>query len=64
MKVAPSAGLSISTEHVVSAPDGNTINIQFIRPDNAHACRACTTFTAAVCVAMSCFEEITARGAG
>jgi acetyl esterase len=33
--VAPSAGLSIRTERVVSAPDGNTINIQFIRPDNA-----------------------------
>src|ERR1700690_125197 len=32
--VAPSAGLSIRTEHVVSAPEGNTINIQFIRPDN------------------------------
>jgi acetyl esterase len=32
--VAPSAGLSIRTEHVVSAPDGNTINIQLIRPDN------------------------------
>jgi acetyl esterase len=33
--VAPLAGLSIRTERVVSAPDGNTINIQFIRPDNA-----------------------------
>lgn len=33
--IAPSAGLRISTERVVSAPDGNTINIQFIRPDNA-----------------------------
>jgi acetyl esterase len=33
--VAPSAGLSIRTERVVSAPDGNTINIQFIRPDSA-----------------------------
>jgi acetyl esterase len=33
--VAPSAGLSIRTERVVSAPDDNTINIQFIRPDNA-----------------------------
>ena len=33
--IAPSAGLSIRTERVVSAPDGNTINIQFIRPDNA-----------------------------
>jgi len=33
--VAPLAGLSIRTERVVSAPHGNTINIQFIRPDNA-----------------------------
>src|SRR5271155_1034584 len=33
--IAPSAGLSIRTERVVSVPDGNTINIQFIRPDNA-----------------------------
>jgi acetyl esterase/lipase len=33
--VAPSAGLGIRTERAVSAPDGNTINIQFIRPDNA-----------------------------
>jgi acetyl esterase/lipase len=33
--IAPSAGLRISTERVVSAPDGNTINIQFIRPDHA-----------------------------
>ena len=32
--IAPSAGLSIRTESVVSSPDGNTINIQFIRPDN------------------------------
>ena len=33
--IAPSAGLGIRTERVVSSPDGNTINIQFIRPDNA-----------------------------
>jgi acetyl esterase/lipase len=32
--IAPSAGLRISTERVISDPDGNTINIQFIRPDN------------------------------
>ncbi len=32
--VAPSAGLSIRTEQVVSSPDQNRINIQFIRPDN------------------------------
>jgi acetyl esterase len=33
--IAPSAGLSIRTESIVSSPDGNKINIQFIRPDNA-----------------------------
>jgi len=31
--VAPSAGLVIRTETVTSAPDGNTIRIQYIRPD-------------------------------
>ena len=31
--VAPSAGLCVRTEQLVSAPDGNMINIQFIRPD-------------------------------
>ncbi|HVN89275.1 MAG TPA: alpha/beta hydrolase [Candidatus Binataceae bacterium] len=32
--IAPSTGLSIRTEVVTSSPDGNKINIQFIRPDN------------------------------
>jgi acetyl esterase len=32
--IAPSAGLKIHTETVVSQPDGNKINIQVIRPDN------------------------------
>jgi len=31
--VAPSAGLVIRTETFTSAPDGNTIRIQYIRPD-------------------------------
>jgi acetyl esterase/lipase len=34
-EVAPSKGLVTRTETFVSAPDGNRINIQFIRPDNA-----------------------------
>jgi acetyl esterase/lipase len=34
-EIAPSVGLSIRTETFVSHPDRNTINIQFIRPDNA-----------------------------
>ena len=31
---APATGLRVHTEHVVSSPDGNTINLQVIRPDN------------------------------
>ena len=34
--IAPSAGLRIHTERVSSQPDGNAINIQFIRPDNGN----------------------------
>jgi acetyl esterase len=33
-EAAPSAGLRVHTEHVTSQPDGNTINLQVIRPDN------------------------------
>jgi len=32
--VAPSAGLTIRTETFTSSPDGNTVKIQYIRPDN------------------------------
>jgi len=31
--IAPSTGLRVHTEKVASAPDGNTINLQVIRPD-------------------------------
>jgi CubicO group peptidase (beta-lactamase class C family)/acetyl esterase/lipase len=33
-EVAPSAGLRVRTETLTSAPDGNTIKIRYIRPDN------------------------------
>jgi acetyl esterase/lipase len=33
-EAAPPAGLRIHTEKVTSQPDGNTINLQVIRPDN------------------------------
>lgn len=33
-EVAPSTGLRIDTYQATSMPDGNTINIQFIRPDS------------------------------
>jgi acetyl esterase len=32
-EAAPSAGLQVRTEQVVSSPDGNSINLQVIRPD-------------------------------
>ena len=33
-KIASSAGLTVRTESFISSPDGNTIKIQYIRPDN------------------------------
>jgi len=33
-EVAPLAGLGIRTERFASSPDGNSVNLQFIRPDN------------------------------
>ncbi len=33
-EAAPSAGLRVHSEKVVSEPDGNTINLQVIRPDS------------------------------
>jgi acetyl esterase len=33
-QAAPSAGLRVHTEKVVAEPDGNSINLQIIRPDN------------------------------
>ena len=33
-EAAPSKGLRVHTEKIESAPDGNTINLQVIRPDN------------------------------
>jgi acetyl esterase len=55
-KVAPSAGLSISTKEVVSAPDGNTINIQFIRPDHAQRVPCVYYIHGGGMVAMSCYD--------
>ncbi|MDP6980197.1 MAG: alpha/beta hydrolase [Myxococcota bacterium] len=33
-EIAPSTGLEVSTKEFTSAPDGNTIKIQFIRPES------------------------------
>jgi acetyl esterase len=53
--IAPSAGLSISTERVVSAPDGNTINIQFIRPDIATRVPCVYYIHGGGMISMSCY---------
>jgi acetyl esterase/lipase len=34
-EIAPSAGLSVRVETLTSAPDGNTIKIRYVRPDNS-----------------------------
>jgi len=34
-EVAPSAGLSVRVETLTSSPDGNTIKIRYVRPDNS-----------------------------
>ena len=54
--VAPSTGLDVRTLEFTSAPDGNTVKIQFIRPQSTSRCRACTTSTAAAWQSMSCFD--------
>jgi acetyl esterase len=54
--VAPSAGLSIRSEHVVAAPDGNTINIQFIRPDSAARVPCVYYIHGGGMMVMSCFS--------
>ena len=46
-EIAPSAGLSVRVETLTSSPDGNTIKIRYVRPDNSEICHASTTFTAA-----------------
>ncbi|MXX47525.1 MAG: alpha/beta hydrolase [Chloroflexi bacterium] len=33
-EIAPSTGLTVTTETFTSSPDGNTVNIQYIRPDS------------------------------
>jgi len=43
-EVAPFDGLTITTHDVVSTPDGNTIKIQFIRPEASAAALPCVYY--------------------
>ena len=54
--VAPSAGLSKRTESFTSSPDGNTIKIQFIRPDNAETLPCVYYIHGGGMASMSCFD--------
>ncbi|MFI4933027.1 MAG: alpha/beta hydrolase fold domain-containing protein [Caulobacterales bacterium] len=54
--VAPSAGLTIRTERLQSSPDGNWINIQFIRPDTAERLPCVYYIHGGGMQSMSCFD--------
>jgi acetyl esterase/lipase len=54
--VAPSAGLAIRTERFTSSPDGNEINIQYIRPDTAETLPCVYYIHGGGMATMSCFD--------
>ena len=54
-KVAPSAGLEITTHEFTSSPDGNNIKVQFIRPDSAEKLPCVYYIHGGGMQSMSCF---------
>jgi len=55
-EAAPSAGLVIHTEEVVSAPDGNTINLQVIRPDSSETLACVYYIHGGGMASLSCYD--------
>jgi acetyl esterase len=55
-EAAPSAGLRVHTEKVVSTPDGNTINLQVIRPDNDETVACVYYIHGGGMAALSCYD--------
>ena len=55
-EAAPSAGLEIHTEKAVSAPDGNTINLQVIRPDTDETLACVYYIHGGGMASMSCYD--------
>ena len=53
---APSAGLRIYSEKVVSEPDGNSINLQVIRPDNDETVACVYYIHGGGMMALSCYD--------
>lgn len=54
-QVAPSAGLAISTHQFVSEPDGNSIKVQFIRPESSETLPCVYYIHGGGMQSMSCF---------
>ncbi len=59
-EAAPSAGLSVHSEKVVSAPDGNTINLQVIRPDTEETLACVYYIHGGGMASLSCYDAVTA----
>jgi acetyl esterase len=55
-EAAPSAGLRVSTEKIESAPDGNTINLQIIRPDSDETLPCVYYIHGGGMASLSCFD--------
>jgi acetyl esterase len=55
-EAAPSAGLRIHTEKVISAPDGNTINLQIIRPDTEETLACVYYIHGGGMASLSCYD--------
>ena len=56
--VAPAAGLQFSTHEFTSAPDGNTVKIQFIRPESPDPLPCVYYIHGGGMQIMSCFDGI------
>jgi len=54
--IAPSTGLSVRTERFTSSPDGNSVNIQFIRPDSDETVPCVYYIHGGGMKAMSCYD--------
>ncbi len=55
-EAAPSAGLRTTTEQIVSAPDGNTVNLRVVRPDTEEALACVYYIHGGGMAALSCFD--------
>jgi len=55
-EIAPSTGLTIETHEFVSSPDGNTVKVQFIRPESSEAMPCVYYIHGGGMQVMSCFD--------